>query len=667
MRLQRLLGGLQDLERLRELGVQLPEHVGRRFEAAPFIVEPGDLGRERRPVELAEIGQFGELRQGVEPLADASLLGLHRADAAAEVAEPHLEPARVGFEGGDLGRVGPAEHVAAAVVDAVAVVLLVALARRLDLAGPGDGAGLAPELLGRRAARHVETAGQLVLQPVVERRVRLHRELPYQGVAMKLRQLAPPRPAHPEVDEPAPEVLRIHPPGHPRVALVGDEQRESEAAQQPFRRALPVALLLAHLEQLARERHVRLVQVERAAERGAHGDLLRRDVAAACLEALDLAGEGIVLLLPLPQVHAQLGQVVLKTGLVRSKLLGLVREACPLVEKGRVVRRGGLVHPAGELRVALGLACARFAFAFEPLNLSGQAFEAVAAVLGDGALQLLHVAALAVPALRGALDLRALARPVVGEPRDACIQQVALQPREERPEGLPALAELLDLGDQPGMAIAVGHERGEVLDLAPCPEHRLVGAAQVVEVLDESLDPGRHVERLQHVAAHELGEIAHRFHGHGLVEEIERLLVVDPEAAAEPRAVRREGVPDLDPGAAQPLAQAGDVGAEVGELAGDGQIALGGGKEPRGLALRIRDPEHLGQGHGLVVALVPEYAEDDRVVAGVAQRDGAGGDAQLVAFGLVVAQHVGAQGPLPASRPRPRGCRRRGAPAPAGW
>ena len=136
---------------------------------------------------------------------------------------------------------------------------------------------------------------------------------------MERRQLTPRRPADPEVDEPAPEVLRIHPPGHPRVARVGYEQREAEVAEQPFRRSLPVALLLPHLEQLARERHVRFVQVDRPAERGPHGDLLRRDVAATLLEALDLAGEDFVLLLPLPQVHAQLGQVVLKTGLVRLK------------------------------------------------------------------------------------------------------------------------------------------------------------------------------------------------------------------------------------------------------------------------------------------------------------------------------------------------------------
>ena len=200
--------------------------------------------------------------------------------------------------------------------------------------------------------------------------------------------------------------------------------------------------------------------------------------------------------------------------------------------------------------------------------------------------------------------------------------------------------------------LAIGHERGEQLDLAPRAEHRLVGAAEIVEVLDEGRDPGRHVEGLQHVAAHELGEIAHRLHGDGLVEEVERLVVLDPEAAPEPRAIRRERPPHLHPGAAQALAQLVDVGSEARELAGDGQIALRGGEEPVRLALRVRDPEHLGQGHGLVVALVPEHAEDDGIAVVVAERDGAGGDAEIASFGLVVTEDVGKQGPLAAPGPR---------------
>ena len=358
-----------------------------------------------------------------------------------------------------------------------------------------------------------------------------------------------------------------------------------------------------------------------------------------------------MLLFPLPQVHAELGQVVLKPGLVGSKRFGLLREACPLVEKGRVVRRRGLAHPANELRIALGLGIARLAFGFEPPDLGGQAFEAVTAVLGDGATDLLDVEALAVPALRAPLDLRALPRPLFGEPRDALVQEVAFQPREEWPEGLAAMAELLDLGAERGVALAIGDERGEELDLAPRTEHRFVGSAQVVEMLDEGRNPGRHVERLQHVAAHELGEVPHRLHGDGLMEEIERLLVLDSEAAPEPCAIGREGSEDLHPGAAQALAQPVDVGAEARKLAGDGQIALRGGEEPLRLTLRVPDPEHLSQGHGLVVALVPEHAEDDGVVVPVAQGDGSRGDAEVAAFGLEVAEDVGAQGALAACGP----------------
>ena len=48
-----------------------------------------------------------------------------------------LEATGLVLQRGDLGRVVPAQHVTTAVVDAVPVVLFVALARHLDLAGPG--------------------------------------------------------------------------------------------------------------------------------------------------------------------------------------------------------------------------------------------------------------------------------------------------------------------------------------------------------------------------------------------------------------------------------------------------------------------------------------------------------------------------------------------------
>jgi hypothetical protein len=83
-----------------------------------------------------------------------------------------------------------------------------------------------------------------------------------------------------------------------------------------------------------------------------------------------------------------------------------------------------------------------------------------------------------------------------------------------------------------------------------------MGAVQVIEVADQRLDAAAHVEGLQHVAAHEVGEVAHRLHRHRLVEQLQRLLVLDAEAAAEPGAIGREAVEQLAARTAQLLAQA---------------------------------------------------------------------------------------------------------------
>ncbi len=59
--------------------------------------------------------------------------------------------------------------------------------------------------------------------------------------------------------------------------------------------------------------------------------------------------------------------------------------------------------------------------------------------------------------------------------------------------------------------------------------------------------------------------------------------------------------------------------------------------------MRVLQPEDLGQGDDLVIADVVEDAEDDGVVRRTAQCYGLSGAGGIVAFALVVAQHVGAQ------------------------
>jgi hypothetical protein len=198
------------------------------------------------------------------------------------------------------------------------------------------------------------------------------------------------------------------------------------------------------------------------------------------------------------------------------------------------------------------------------------------------------------------------------------------------------------------MLVAVGDQRREQRHLALGLQHRFVGPVQVVEMTKQRGNPRLDVERFEHVTAHEVGQVADRLHRHRLVKEIQRLFVIDPEAAAKPGAIRREAVEDLAAGSPQPLAQRRDVRAEMGKVASDREIAFGGDEEARRLPLCILDPEDLCQRHRLVVAGVVKDAEDHRVVVVVAQRHRPGRTAEFVALGLVVTENVRAQRPLAA-------------------
>jgi hypothetical protein len=98
---------------------------------------------------------------------------------------------------------------------------------------------------------------QFALQPVVDGRVGLDGELAHQRIAVQVGQLAGfARRAHVEVHQAAAQVAAVHPFGDRLVVRVGHQQRQAEAAQQAFRGPFPVALVVAHLEQLAGEGHV---------------------------------------------------------------------------------------------------------------------------------------------------------------------------------------------------------------------------------------------------------------------------------------------------------------------------------------------------------------------------------------------------------------------------
>src|SRR5690606_28178714 len=88
-------------------------------------------------------------------------------NALADFPQVSLEMLAFVAQGLQLIGVAPSQHVAATVIDAAAIVFLVASAGVFDLAGAGDGARLSAELLGVVAASQVEATAELSFQPVV--------------------------------------------------------------------------------------------------------------------------------------------------------------------------------------------------------------------------------------------------------------------------------------------------------------------------------------------------------------------------------------------------------------------------------------------------------------------------------------------------------------------
>ena len=164
--------------------------------------------------------------------------------------------------------------------------------------------------------------------------------------------------------------------------------------------------------------------------------------------------------------------------------------------------------------------------------------------------------------------------------------QPGLEIGEVVPQRRPLGVERGDLGPDRVGRVAVLQQRGQRGQLRLGALHRLVGLGQVLEVGDDvRRRPLRRVERLQHVIADEVGEVAHRFHRDRLVEQLHRLLRLDPQAAAEILAVFGEPVVHPDAGrGAQPPAEGRHVGAEVREVPGHRQRPVGGHVEPVRLA-----------------------------------------------------------------------------------
>ena len=352
----------------------------------------------------------------------------------------------------------------------------------------------------------------------------------------------------------------------------------------------------------------------------------------------------LVLLAQAVEDYRAFGLAIFRLVACLQAVFALASQSLPIGQKGLGRQRQGQFQSAGQFVVLLGAALPALLLGASGVDLGLDRGQAVAAVLGDGAVQLVAPRLALLATLGEGAALLAEAGAVLLQIGQALAEQFALELGEPGRQRLAAGGEVLGLGGDRGMTLAVFAQRAQLGDLVLGLEHRLVGAVEVVEVVDQRADAFLHRQLFEHMLADEVGEVAHRFHRYGLAEQLQGLLVVDPEAAAEGRTIGAEAIFENHVGQlAQALFQGRQIAAEIGEMLGDRQCAIGHQIKALWLAAVFTQPEHLGQGHVLVEALVIEVAEDHRVAVVVAQRHRLGAEAGVAAFGLVVTEHVGAQ------------------------
>ena len=633
----------------------LGELDGVALDAVLLRRELGDLVDDALPVELGPVAEHLEPVEGVGAVDELVLAGDERVTATAQVSEARAHCCGLAEERVDLRAVRPAEDEAAAVVDTVPVVLLVVRRRVLDLALTGQGARGEVEVRHRLDAVEGRAAGELALEPRVERRLLDLEHLDEHGPLVALGALVPSADVGGDtvVDEALAHVVVVDPRGDGRVVLGRHEQREREAAQDPLGGTLPRLVLRAHGDELARERQLVLGQPEAGAQPGADGQAALREARRTTAQAGDLVRELAAVELDVAEREVEVADGGLDLGELGA------RDA----ERGAGLRATGL---------ELLRTCHRLQARGRevPGVLAGAAFPVDADVVeaGDRRLDLRE----AVPALPRALELEAAALRLergdlgaeTGQPRvahpDGCLQlgdpgaeELVLAVRGEEAQRVALRGGRGDPLSKVRVGVAVGDDRREVEDLGAGPRDGVVRAREVVEVPDELVRPAARVERLEHVVADELVEVAHGLHRDGLVEEVHGLVGLDAEDAAEVLAVVGEGLTHLGARLPQAPAQCVDVAVEVREVLGDRHARGGRDVEAVGLALlAVLEPEHLSQDAEAVIAPVGELPEDDRVRAALAQADGPRRAGRLVALRLVVPGDVGAQGALARLRAR---------------
>ena len=301
------------------------------------------------------------------------------------------------------------------------------------------------------------------------------------------------------------------------------------------------------------------------------------------METAELGSYIVDLGLPQPPLMAAISVISVDVVLLGFQLTSSRR--CVLVHRTELIGMSDLVEP-DLLQPAVQVAERRFALRpslRETVDLSVDLGESVAALVRNVDGELLAAVAQGVEVGVVLIDL-------IGQLINRCVEfdettgeQFAPPPGEVDRNRLVNPIERVEPLRQPVLLSELLHEGRQQLELITGSYDGVVGACEVVEVADERLDALGHVEWLEHVGPYELIEIVDRLHRHRLVEQVESLVGLDAEPPAHIAAVVGEVV--VDPGTQlfQPLTELLKRVADLGEVVGDREVAVGHHVEAFGL------------------------------------------------------------------------------------
>ncbi|MNM43416.1 hypothetical protein D3C81_542960 [compost metagenome] len=568
-----------------------------------LFVDIGQALQTRAEIDFVPVALHQHARGQLLFLAAFALLAQH-GDVGFAACDALRQLLPFALEHAALVAVVVAQHPALAVVDGVAVVLFVTIARVLDLAFAGQCAVFVAQLAGVVHAGVIEAAQQLVVDPIAEgvvTQLQFVDQRTLFGLAC-MQQLVV---AHAEVHQLGAQMRAVGPFGHLAVVLFIDQQRLRETVQHALDGTAPTDLVFAHLHQFADERQHRFRQAGVVAQPRAHLLQRRRDGTGRGLQRFQFhaqCGEALFIFAALG--HALGDGIVHGAGAIAAAVDQRTRLFHLLGERGRGIGQRHAQLTAGAFQL-LATAGAFFDFTLDAGAFALQFLDALTALLALQAFQFNQLLFVVVQRLTTLAFLAHQATVDHVHFAHALVDQ--LQPRFFA-VAVNADLQVTQVGHalaQLGQVVMELARRGQCLHLTARGDHGMVGTVEFGEVFDQAIGRFKRARFFEHEATQEGVEVAQVLGRLRLVQQAQRHVVADAEQMAEALGITGEAV-EMRNVFAQTQAQLAQVQIEAFqfgqvETARYHHVVLAHIVGRRAGAI---DPEHAHDGHRVAAGVV---------------------------------------------------------------